>query len=222
MESALGWVTRARGIWRYLPSTTVSYDPPVAGTLKRLSPGSHIADIGAGGRRITPETVTIDRLEGADIDVSCDIHAVPLPDSSFDCVFCTGTLEHVQDPVRVLAEIHRLLRPGGIVHVEVPFLQGFHADPDDYWRWTLPGLRLFCHRGGFSHLNSGTHIGPTSALAWLTVYYFDGLLPSPFGSVASHLCRLLLRPFLVLDRFWRHNARASVIACGVYFVGRKG
>lgn len=217
----MGWASRAKGIWRWVPSTTVNYDPPVDQTLKRLAPGARIADVGAGGRRITEKTVTIDGLSGRDIDITCDIHAIPLPDESFDCVFCTGTLEHVQDPLRVLSEIHRLLLVGGIAHIEVPFLQGFHADPNDYWRWTLPGLQLFCERAGFAPLDSGAHIGPTSAMTWIAVYYADGILPGIVGSAASHALRFLLRPVLCLDRLWRHRPASAVIASGVYFVGRK-
>jgi SAM-dependent methyltransferase len=144
-----------------------------------------------------------------------------IADSSFDCIFCTGTLQHVTDPLRVLAEIHRLLRPGGIVHVELPFLQGYHPDPKDYWRWTLAGARLACERVGFEHLESGTHIGPTSALVWIAVHYVGGLLPGRLGSAVSHASRFVFRPLLVLDRLWRHNPEAQVIGCGVYFVGRK-
>jgi SAM-dependent methyltransferase len=217
----VGWISRAKGIQRWLPRVTVLFDPPVAHTLRRLARGARIADVGAGGRRITADIVTIDGLSGPDIDVTCDIHQIPLADSSFDCIFCTGTLQNVTDPFRVLAEIHRLLRPGGIVHVELPFLQGYSPDPKDYWRWTLPGARLACERVGFEHLESGTHIGPTSALVWIAVYYVGGLLPGRLGSAASHASRFILRPLLVLDRLWRHKPEAHVIGCGVYFVGRK-
>jgi SAM-dependent methyltransferase len=215
------WEMRARGIRRWLPRTTVIYDPPIEHTLRRLAPGARIADVGAGGRRITPGTVTIDVLEGPDIDLSCDIHVIPLPDASFDCVFCTGTLQYVQDPARVMAEIHRLLRPSGLVHLELPFLQGYTPDPEDYWRWTLQGARLFCDRAGFECVESGVHMGPTSALIWIAVHYVGGFLPGRLGSALSHATRFLFRPFLVLDRFWRHHREAAVIASGVYVVGRK-
>lgn len=215
----MGWA--ATGFRRYVPSTTVQYDAPVDRTLARLPPGARLADVGAGGRRITAGTITIDRIDGPEIDVSCDIHAIPLPDASFDCVFCTGTLEHVREPLRVMAEMHRLLRPGGVLHLEVPFLQGFHADPDDFWRWTLPGLRLMCERTGFEEIDSGAHIGPTSSLAWIAVQYLDGLLPGRLGSAASYALRFVLRPFLALDRLWRHRRMSAAIASGLYFVGRR-
>lgn len=42
-----------------------------------------------------------------------DAHALPFPDSSFDLVYCRYLLEHVADPVRVLSQARRVLRPGG-------------------------------------------------------------------------------------------------------------
>ncbi len=123
------WETRARGIRSWLPRATVIYDPPIEHTLKRLASDARIADVGAGGRRITPETVTIDLLDGPDIDVSCDAHAIPLPDGSFDCVFCTGTLQYVQDPARVLAEIHRILKARRASPSRAAVPPGLHAGP---------------------------------------------------------------------------------------------
>ena len=51
--------------------------------------------------------------------------AIPFADGSFDCVVCTFTLCSVDDPVQVMAEMHRILRPGG----EALFLEHGHA-PD--------------------------------------------------------------------------------------------
>ena len=39
---------------------------------------------------------------------------LPYPDKSFDCVFCCDVLEHVQDLPKVISEISRVLKPGGV------------------------------------------------------------------------------------------------------------
>ena len=49
-----------------------------------------------------------------------DARRLPFPDSSFDHVIAAEVLEHIPDDTRVLAEIHRVLRPGGRVAVTVP------------------------------------------------------------------------------------------------------
>jgi len=45
---------------------------------------------------------------------------LPLKDESIDLVFCTGMLRHAKDPVRVIAEIRRVLIPGGTLLLRVP------------------------------------------------------------------------------------------------------
>jgi SAM-dependent methyltransferase len=60
--------------------------------------------------------------------------SLPAADGEFDAVLAIDVLEHVADPDRTLAEIHRVLGPGGIFHLHVPC----EADPRSLWRW-LPG-----------------------------------------------------------------------------------
>jgi SAM-dependent methyltransferase len=47
-----------------------------------------------------------------------DAHSLPFEDASFDVVYCRFVLEHVESPSRVLAEMRRVLKPGGRVHVQ--------------------------------------------------------------------------------------------------------
>jgi SAM-dependent methyltransferase len=63
---------------------------------------------------------------------------------SFDLVVVDQVLEHVSDPQRAVAEIHRVLRPGGHCIATTPFLIEVHGYPSDFHRFTGPGLaRLF-------------------------------------------------------------------------------
>ena len=164
----------------------------------------------------------MDGFESHETDLVCDLHEVSLPSGCFDAIFCTGTLEHVADPSRVLSEMARLLVPGGLVHIEVPFIQGFHADPDDFWRWTLPGLRLFCRRGGFEEVRSGVHIGPSSDLpGWRTPMWKNGLRTVFRGKAMGRIARIAIAPLKYLDRWVGTDSRRHRVASGVFFVGRK-
>ena len=49
-----------------------------------------------------------------------DLRHCPLPDASIDGIVCLNVLEHIDDHVAALANIFRILRPGGIAHIEVP------------------------------------------------------------------------------------------------------
>jgi len=181
--------------------------------------GAKVADLGAGGRRLTPTTVTVDFVDCGDTDVIADLHHLPFRDGELDGVVCTGTLEHVEDASRVLAEICRVVRPGGVIHIEVPFLQPFHADPHDYRRWTLSGLRRECAGRFLEELASGVHMGPSVTVAWVVTEYLDLLLPGPLGSAASVSARFLLWPLRFLDRRLIHRPASHRLASGIYYTG---
>ncbi|MEM9139868.1 MAG: methyltransferase domain-containing protein [Pseudomonadota bacterium] len=99
-----------------------------------------------------------DRLEGrpfigADMEDGQNVDAVfditwplekiqaALPDTkTFRTIICAHVLEHVTDPPAAARNLTALLEPGGTLFIQVPWVQGFHAFPDDYWRISLSGL----------------------------------------------------------------------------------
>lgn len=86
---------------------------------------------------------------------------MPFKDNSVDAVVNESLLEHVSDPQAVVAEIVRVLKPGGILYTSVPFMTPYHASPDDFNRWTRSGLRkLF---SDFEVVEEGIDGGPWSA-----------------------------------------------------------
>jgi SAM-dependent methyltransferase len=92
--------------------------------------------------------VGIDLTEGQNVDHQLDICASPrrvtvaLGEEPFDLVLCCHVLEHTRQPQRAARNIEALLRPGGLAWVSTPWSQAFHAEPDDYWRFSLRGLML--------------------------------------------------------------------------------
>jgi SAM-dependent methyltransferase len=63
-----------------------------------------------------------------------------IPSRRYNCVFCSGVLEHVDDFMAGMREITRVLSPGGILLLGVPFRQPIHSIPDDFWRFTPFGI----------------------------------------------------------------------------------
>ena len=53
-------------------------------------------------------------------DVKMDIHDIPFNDNEFDVVFCNHVMEHVEDDIKCMSEIYRVLRPGGFAILQVP------------------------------------------------------------------------------------------------------
>lgn len=214
------WIRRGSG--RLIPTPTWQPFPPIPETVGRLPVGARIVDVGAGGRRITPGTVSIDRSPFPGTRLCSDAHQLALRDGSVDCVFSTGTFEHIAEPARALAEFHRVLGPGGLIHIETPFIFPFHPDPEDHTRWTLEGLRGLCGRAGFDEVASGVHLGPASAVNVVLVAYARSWFS---GRRSRRLVELvaswLLLPHRYLDCFLVRRVSARDLAAGVYFVGRK-
>jgi SAM-dependent methyltransferase len=89
------------------------------------------------------------RRETGAADVFYDGRKFPLPDEAFDGALCTQVLEHVFTPEEFLGEIRRVLRPGGVVVLTVPFIWDEHEQPHDFGRYSSFGLRALLERSGF-------------------------------------------------------------------------
>lgn len=77
------------------------------------------------------------------------VESMPLPDASVDSVLCTQVLEHVAHPVQAVAEIFRVLKPGGAALITVPQWNELHEEPHDYFRYTKFGLTVLLEDAGF-------------------------------------------------------------------------
>ena len=76
-----------------------------------------------------------------------DVRCMPeISDESFDCVFCSGVLEHVDDYFAALKEMTRILKSNGVFLLGLPFRQAIHMAPYDYWRFTEYGIRFLLQK----------------------------------------------------------------------------
>lgn len=92
--------------------------------------------------KATVETLDIDPESSATyIADLCQDNSAIIPDKSFDFVVCTEVLEHTLQPFKAVSEIHRILKPGGLVFVTAPFNFRIHGPLPDCWRFTEHGLR---------------------------------------------------------------------------------
>ena len=130
----------------------------VARAAHEARPGERVLDAGAGEAPYRElfahcEYVTSDwsgsvHAGAAGADVIAPLDRLPLEPASFDAVVCTQVLEHVPDPAAALAELARVLRPGGRLWLTVPFVGELHEEPHDYFRYTPYALRALCERAG--------------------------------------------------------------------------
>jgi len=145
-----------------------------------------------------------------------------LEGNSVDCIICTGTFEHIHSPEIALREFYRVLKEGGIIHIEVPFMQPYHADPIDYYRWTESGLVLFCEKLGFEKIKSGVHLGPVSSMNAIIIQFFQSFFDNKYLRKSIDLIlSYILFSLKFLDYFLIKKKKAHFLASGVYFVGKK-
>jgi len=177
------------------------------------------ATVGSGLDALYSDTeidiIAFDVYSSPFVQFVADGHSIPLADASVDGVIVQAVLEHVTDPWMVSEEIHRVLRGGGIVYADTPFMQQVHEGPFDFTRFTDSGHRYLFRR--FEHIESGAVAGAGSALAWSIEYFARALTRSVRVGRLVRVCLFWLRSTDgLLDPKYSLDA-----ASGVYFLGRK-
>lgn len=86
--------------------------------------------------------VGCDMREGLGVDQVEDVHCLKTKSNSIGTVLIFDTLEHVEDVHRALREIHRVLKPGGMVIMSSVMKFPIHDYPSDYWRFTPKAFEL--------------------------------------------------------------------------------
>ncbi len=131
--------------------TVLEFARDVAESFPIASP---LVEIGARAAEGQEEVADVRRIFGAEVHIGCDIrpgpgvdriedvHHLGFPDASAGTVVALETLEHVADPIRAVQEMHRILRPGGVLAISSLMFFPIHEHPADYWRFTPQGFEL--------------------------------------------------------------------------------
>jgi len=149
-----------RFLRRLIDPHTEAIDDFIREGSRFVSSGARVLDAGAGEcrfRSLFPslQYVGVDLAVGdflwdySVLDVNADLLALPFRDHAFDLALNTQVLEHVLEPKLILAEIFRVLKPGGRLLLTAP--QGWyeHQVPHDYFRFTSFALRYLLESVGF-------------------------------------------------------------------------
>jgi len=179
-------------------------------------------NIGSGNSKISDKVFNVDIFAYDNVDIVCDIENLPFKDNSIDVILNLVVLEHVPNPQKVVSEIYRVLKPSGIIYSAIPFIQGFHASPYDFTRFTEEGIKVL-HKD-FEQLDLKIFGGPTSALLNILQEYLAILFS--FGNKKLHILiyltsMFLTFPFKFIDYFLINHPLAKNIASGFIFIGKK-
>ncbi len=166
------------------------------------------------------ELVETDVAVAARTKIIVDGHDIPFSDRTFYGVIAQAVLEHVVDPYRCVSEIHRVLKDGGLVYIEAPFMQQVHGGGYDFTRYTHLGLRRLLR--DFKEISSGVCVGPGTALAWSFEYFF-------LSFTANKSIRLAIKAAVRIGLFWlkyfdyisANKPGGLDAASAYYFLGEK-
>lgn len=157
-------------------------------------------------------------------DIFGDAQAIPVADTSVDYVLLLDVLEHLPRPDDCVREVRRVLRTGGKLIIQVPFLYPVHDSPLDFQRWTVHGLRVLSKRHGFvivEEICRGTPLESAALLAniaiaktvlgWLNQknpLLLLGIL-LPIAILLINLSSWMLARFVPHDVFMAHGLRMT-------------
>jgi len=217
----LGALVRAAKRSVFINFNQLERDRWVAGVAARIRPGQLLLDVGAGSspyRHLFTHCVyraqDFTRLEPAQllgksgysaIDIVSEADAIPVGDASFDAILCTEVLEHVPEPIRVVKEFGRILRPGGLLILTAPLGSAIHQQPYHFYGGYTPyWYRRFLPEAGFTDIVIEANGGFYRHLSQELVRFCQ--LTSPWTLRAPIIGRVLWTPVWL----------ASLAACAVF------
>jgi len=129
--------------------------------LKDIGENKIVLDIGCFNKwpqKVIPASSTYHGLDYLDTaeqwyksvpDCYADARQLPVASSSIDTVLLLDVLEHIDDTISVFSESGRVLKKGGHLVMQVPFLYPLHDEPRDYIRFTEHGFRMLAEQMNF-------------------------------------------------------------------------
>jgi len=95
------------------------------------------------------------------VDFWGDAMELPIAEGTVDLVFSSSVIEHLSDPAGAVRELHRILKKGGRIYAEIPFLRASHGKAD-YQRYTLQGIEELFSSQHFRTEQKGICSGPAT------------------------------------------------------------
>lgn len=132
-------------------------------------------------------------------DVIADLNQpIDLPTASADTILCVSVLEHLRRPDAFLQEAARLLKPGGVLLLQVPWQWTLHEMPYDFFRYSPAALTDMLTDSGFRDIDVSALGGFFTAQALKFNYFSKRFVRGP--AALRWLISILLLPIWFLDQ----------------------
>jgi SAM-dependent methyltransferase len=217
-----------RGIVRHIYASHNS-TPTIQRVLKRLlselGSDARALNLGCGQERLDARIVNVDIGIDTAADVLADGHALPFAALSFALIVSQEALEHMSDPWRVMREVERVLAPGGILYLQLPFVIGYHPGPTDFWRFSREGISQLARGSGLEVVELGIAVGGGTGMYRIAVEFF-ACLAGVLGSdalykIAKGSAAVLLYPLKWFDPVLEGSLGRDRIPGGYFVIARK-
>lgn len=194
---------------RLLAFNLLNRDAWIATQAALVPAGSRVLDVGAGScpyrglfAHCEYRTQDFQQLSGDQlrqgaygrIDYLCDATAIPVEDASFDVVLCTEVMEHIAEPLKLIHEFSRILKPSGLLLLTAPLGSGIHQEPHHYYGGFTPfWYQRFLPEQGFTDISVAPNAGSFAFYSQESLRFLQLTQPSRLRS--SMVVRLLWAPF---------------------------
>ena len=137
-----------------------------------------ILDVGCGNKpyeslfNASPENYIgcdVVQSSGNRVDILCMATDIEADEASFDTVFSTQVMEHVDNSDLMMKECNRVLKPGGTFILSVPLCWELHEEPYDFFRFTKYGLQQLCQRNQFEVIEILPNGGKWAAISQMNI-----------------------------------------------------
>lgn len=181
-------------------------------------------NFGAGSTRFHSQILNLDICHGPRSDIVNAGDELPFRDDALDLVISQEVLEHLEDPVLWIQEIHRVLKPNGKFYCQLPFIIGYHPGPADYWRFTKEAYPRLLPDDRWEIERLELSVGHGSGLYRILVEFTAvtaSAIHSKLYMPAKGIAALLWAPLRLFDLLTRFSDQRDRIPGGYFCVARK-
>jgi len=178
-----------------------------------LENNARILNAGSSNVRYGKNCLNIDIQNKPNVDVVCDLHDLPDSIGQFDAIICNAVLQYCHTPKTVGEQFYKVLKVGGYLFVDAPWVQPYCTDTPDKHRFSHEALKAIFPQ--FEIIESGPSIRPGSAFALLGVHIASSLTPNKYVNyIFGKMATVALYPFKRIRTAKEHKtAGAFYIIC---------